>query len=176
MASAYILHLLLIRKLRFITHAEMKRRFLLHVSSLLSLDDLSQFSSTMKKHLNPLVIDSISNYKKHGYSVVVSSAAPNLYIDIIIAKLCPFIDYVISTPTPDAPSNKEWIENIGENKKYKTMSFLKKKNLTFSVFYTDHYDDLPLLMMEKEKNYLVNPSSKTKFVLDAEHIEYKMIL
>ena len=56
---------------------------------------------------------------------------------------------------------EDWRENVGEVKRDKVEELLALNDARLSIFVTDHYDDLPLLALEKDSNLLVNPSAST---------------
>ena len=105
-----------------------------------------------------------------GYLTVLSTAAPKPYAKIISS------DYGFdSYCATEMPQGSNWRENVNEQKKTNTLDLLKNIGGELSVLVTDHYDDLPLLYLPKECNYIVNPTDKTKQYLEDNDIEYCLL-
>ena len=71
--------------------------------------------------------------------------------------------------------NVEWQENLNENKKQNTVSYLVRKGYELAVLITDHKDDLPLLRVKKEKNILVNPNEDSLQAIKLEQLPYELL-
>ena len=119
---------------------------------------------------NHEVVAILNKYRNRGYSTVLSSAAPEVYAKIV-GKRYDF-DFICSTVMPNFD---EWHENVNVQKKKNTLSLLEINSLKLAVLVTDHYDDMPLLLIDKEENYVVNPSEKSKRIIENEHVKCKYV-
>lgn len=169
-----ILFFLVIRKLRFISHTKLKYHILLKTNVFYDKFLLFKFVDSLLEDRNNQVIEKIHTFKKDNYFICLSTAAPFNYASIIANYFK--MDACLATPVPISMGQKEWQENIRNNKCNNTLSFLNNNNLTFSVFFTDHYDDIDLLKIRKEKNFLVNPNKKTVDEVESNGIDYQLII
>lgn len=159
------------RKIRLITHSFMKRQILLASKSFMTFDRLNELADLLLVNVNQNVLTLLSEYKGKGYYTCLSTAAPISYSSIISKRMN--FDGICATDMPI--SGKVWHENVRTEKCKNTLSFLSQQGLEISVFLTDHYDDLPLLLVEKDKNVLVNPSSKTESILRNSEVSYVVL-
>lgn len=158
----------LLRKMRFISHKNMKFHVLEISQSLTTVKKMEYFSKKLLVWINACVLEKVEYYKKNGYFIYLSTAAPICYAKWI-GKYLRF-NGVLATPMPC----DKWEENIREKKKDNTLAYLIHQNASLEILLTDHYDDVPLLSVPKERNYMVHPSLKTINMLNEYHIEYEL--
>lgn len=154
------------RKIRLISHSTMKKNIMKNTTAFFQ-DIRPNFINLLSERLNHRVWLEINNYRDMGYVSILSTAAPCEYADHV-AKIYGF-DGVISSPKS---TTSNWRENVGLIKKQNTIKFLESQNIELCIFFTDHYDDLPLLRIEKERNILINPNDNTLLKIEAEGIVY----
>lgn len=159
------------RKIRLVSHSFMKRQILLVSQSFMTIDRLNELVDSLLVNVNQNVLSLLSEYRKKGYYTCLSTAAPISYTSIISKRMN--FDGICATAMPI--SRKAWQENVRTEKCKNTLSFLSKQGFVVSVFLTDHYDDLPLLLVSKDKNVLVNPSSKTENILRNSEVPYVVL-
>lgn len=169
-----LIYWIVLRKFRVISHNKLKCFFLLNFSGMNCDESIDGFIKVLNTFLNEKVVDLLMYYKKKGDKVILSSAAPELYLIHFVDKYLDFIDCVISTKSPNK-KNGEWCENIGLIKKENTFQQLSILNMSLDVFITDHYDDLPLLKANNGSNFIVAPSRKTQIILAENSIEYELL-
>lgn len=164
---------IVLRKVKIISHSELKKRVL----GYLYTEDNSQFMSSFIKKLDSCIaLDVLAlceDFKSKGFSVYLCTAAPSIYI-LPFLKSIPFkFDDVVCTPNYTRGAN--WTENLNVHKKESVESLLLQKNEYLSVLITDHRDDLPLLKLQKNRNILVRPSKKTLNALEKENVKFELI-
>lgn len=131
------------------------------------------FIPFLYSHINPSVLRLIREYRKQKYYVLLSTAAPITYIYPFVKRGWFTIDGINATPI--ISNHISWAENIGLYKEKSTLSFLLLNNLNLSVFITDHFDDIPLLLINKEENIIVSPTEKTLHELRKANISYRIL-
>jgi len=104
--------------------------------------------------INRNVLSEVRKYEKLQVPVVLSTAAPACYVNIFAKKIG--FSHVSSTRSVFGLS---WKENIGDEKWESIRAYYGKEVIIDCVF-TDHHDDLPLLMRAR-KRVLVRPSRAT---------------
>ena len=167
----WICLLVFLRKIRMISsHENLKRRILACSKQYSKEDNMQELALELSKYENLKVLSIMDIYKEKGYAVVLSSAAPEGYAKWIAKQY--MFDFVCATKMS---VDRNWRENVGEVKMQNTLSLLEEKVLTLSVLITDHYDDLPLLRIEKEANFVVNPTEETKKRIEESHIKCEYI-
>lgn len=164
---------IVLRKARFISHSELKKRVLAYLYT----KDNSEFMSSFIKKLDSCIaLDVLAlceDFKSKGFSVYLCTAAPSIYI-LPFLKSIPFrFDDVVCTPNYTRGAN--WIENLSVHKKESVENLLLQKNEYLSVLITDHKDDLPLLKVQKSRNILVRPSKKTLNELEMENVKFELL-
>lgn len=147
----------LLRKSRWISHEVMKYHILCATDRFMTQKRLDILVDRLLLNVNPDVINLCYKYRKEGYFILLSTAAPESYASIISERL--FLDGVCATAIPK--KREEWKENVRETKCESTINYLKDRDSSLYVLITDHYDDLPLLDINKERNILVKPNIKT---------------
>lgn len=164
-----LLIVIIYRKLRLISHKELKRRTMLLYEQSKLPNRLDKFIGVLVRYVNGDVIKLVSDYRERGHFVVVSTAAPRFYVERLFDRISFHADELIAT---EFPVDDKWVENIREVKKEQTLKVLGDKDMRLSVLITDHYDDFPLLQFYKDLNILVSPSQKTKAMLNHNGVEY----
>ncbi len=168
----YFCLLVLLRKIRLISsHERFKYYILKHSTKHIDEKLMVEFSNELVCYENRKLLDLIDQYREKDYALILSTAAPNVYANII-GKYYKF-DAVCSSEMPN--NDDIWKENVNEQKKRNTLALLGEHNMKLSVFITDHYDDIPLLLYPKDKNIIVNPSNKTLCSLDKHNIKYELL-
>lgn len=167
---SYTIFWVLLRKCRCISHEKMKFHILRISDKFMTKHRLQQFTHI---YLLPNINNNINTFCKQqqikGYYIYLSTAAPENYVKEFFNYLN-FNGYCAS-PMP-LKKEKNWKENIRKQKCINTCQLLEAENVQLSIMITDHYDDLPLLQIPKEKNILVNPDNKTISILHSNHIDY----
>lgn len=168
-----LLLVLCLRKLRIITHSELKRRTL-SIYDKTNVDAcLCHFINHLVSYINARLVSVIDDYRSRGYHIIVSTAAPRFYVEKWLENVKMEVAGIVATEMPD--DDKEWEENQREVKKRRTLNYLDSYHLMMSVFITDCHDDMPLLRCEKEKNILVNPSKEILMMADKERIQVELL-
>ncbi|MDH5386870.1 MAG: haloacid dehalogenase-like hydrolase [Gammaproteobacteria bacterium] len=103
---------------------------------------------------NSDVLKEMRKYENTQVSVVLCTAAPACYVDVLAKKFD--FSHVFSS---GSVFNSLWKENIGEEK-WRSVSAYYGKDVILECVITDHHDDLPLLLKAK-KRLLVRPSRVT---------------
>ena len=166
-----LIQVIIKRKLRQVTHEQMKFKILQITNDLFSEQEILQFAQKLLKKKNNNVIKVITDYKKQGYITCLSTAAPFIYAKKIQEIFN--IDLICVTPSPI--NNLSWKENVKEEKCSNTIKLLQKNNIELNIFITDHYDDIPLLEIPKDENILVAPSYKTLKLINTKLIQYNIL-
>lgn len=160
-----------LRKLRLIsTHERMKYKILKQSARYANQERMRKLVGTLVKFENECVVKKMQEFKEKGYVLLLSTAAPKPYAEIISSDYG--FDYFCAT---EIPEGKEWRENVNKQKKKNTIELINSFDGKLSVLITDHYDDIPLLCEPKECNYLVNPTEKTKIFLDKSKVIYSLL-
>lgn len=163
--------LVFLRKIRMISsHENLKRRILVCSKQYSKEDNMKELALKLCQYENQNVLVIMDKYREQGYAVVLSSAAPEGYAKWIAKQY--MFDFACATKMS---VNSDWRENVGEEKKLNTQLLLEENALTLSVLITDHYDDLPLLRIEKEANLIVNPTEETKKKIEGNHVKCEYI-
>lgn len=146
-----------LRKARMISHNCMKRNILHASGRLMNAERLGRFVDILLKNVNLNVAQLVTQKHAEGWFVSLATAAPENYAEVF-ARNFPF-DSICATPMPKG--GEDWRENVGEVKRDRVVELLALNDARLSIFVTDHYDDLPLLALEKDTNNLVKPSCQT---------------
>lgn len=154
-----LVKVILKRKLKKISHKEMKHLIVTQSQNFLSPDQINEFSKILNKEKNDNVDKLLQKYKVKGYHLLLATAAPDFFIPYFLKNLkFTDIDYIA---TPYNSSVALYIENNGVVKLQNVVNFLENNNYECEAVVTDHEDDLPLILKFPSKIYLVNPSYKT---------------
>lgn len=171
--SLYLLFLILIRKMRFIEHSDLKRKTLQYVQNKDLCIFIERFAQNLTSDINTNVVDIIQNYRNKGYAIHLCTAAPKLYIEKFVNFFSFKFDDIVCTDSPR--KEMDWKENLGEHKRETTNRLLQKRSEKLEVLLTDSHDDIPLLKIQKSRNIIVRPSTKTIRILKKENIPFEMI-
>ncbi len=158
----YLAFIVLLRKMRLISHAEAKRKITVKAEKTLAPDDIAYFTEILGSRVNEIVWDMI----KWGGEVMLCTAAPEIYVRPLARKAG--IGVFIATPNGGE-------ENSGEHKveSIKALGYEMTEN---TIVITDHYDDIPLMgANRKGTNYLVNPSAETEKKVRDAGIRYELL-
>lgn len=153
---AMIISLLALRKSGVISHRQMK--YPIHRMArkwLLNNDRLQRLTDILISLVNREVCIKIDDLRKHGTKVVIATAAPDIYISEFLKRMG--YDEFIATPL--TTKLIDYKENRGENKRQNVENLSRMKGWHITHVFTDHIDDLPLLMLPVEERILVSPSA-----------------
>ena len=154
-----ILWMVLLRKLRLVSHARMKRELLLETSVFFSQKGrLVKFVEEELQKLNPKVLAQIEAFRNQGFILALVTAAPVSYAQEMADRLC--FDACLATPLPSFLQQEMWQENKAENKVESLQQWLAAENLLLSSVITDHTDDLPLAQAASESVFLYSSDKK----------------
>lgn len=163
--------LVFLRKIRIISsHEKLKKDILISSRRYVSSYMMEEFATILYEYENKRVVSLMEKYRNKGFFTILSTAAPSVYAEIIGNHY--HFDFVCSTAIP---TDENWRENVNEQKKKNTFALLEQNSLEMAVLVTDHYDDLPLLSVVKEVNYVVNPSYKTLKLLKENGIKFEAV-
>lgn len=160
------------RKLRLISHAELKRITLLRLVTEDISSFIESFAKRMQRWIDSRVVKELNDYVVKGYYAFLSTAAPLLYVQPIVDKANIDIGEILATGCPD---NDNWRENCREEKARRTLERIQTLRQGLAVLMTDHLDDLPLLKIPKERNVLVNPTEATLRAVSMHGIPYDVM-
>lgn len=147
-----------LRALGLISHKKFKYESLALISPNTELKQ--KFQEEINAKINPAVIKILKEMQNEGMTVLLATAATDLYIPWIWKG-----DFIAS----DISNN---IDMRGEQKLEAVKHYMKVNNLELYAVITDHFDDLPLLKAGAKRNILVNPSRITRRLCD---VEYEII-
>lgn len=161
-----------LRKVRLISHSTLKYHVLMKSEHFMNESRLNDFVSHISREVNSQVVGLIDEYKRQGFFILLSTAAPINYVSKIKTKFA--FDDICATPMPSMIG--EWYENVREKKYETTMNYMRKNSLELDTFVTDHYDDMYMLKIVKRRNVLIEPSKVTIERLNDDGILYEMYL
>jgi len=158
-----ILRIISMRYLKLINHSEMKFKILKISEQAINEKQIITFVQSLHKYVNHDVLTFI---KSKPSTTILATAAPLLYAEKF--KDIYSFQYILATPYTGSDN---WEENIRNIKKKNLISLLKTYGLNqqVSIFFTDHYDDLPI-MKYADLTYLINPNDKTINLTKKENI------
>lgn len=161
----------LLRKFRWIAHEVMKYHILRATDRLMTRKRLESLVDRLLLSINSDVVNLCYKYREEGYFILLSTAAPENYASILSKRL--FLDGVCATAIPN--KRMKWKENVRNVKCKNTINYLKDKDLSLDILITDHYDDIPLLNIHKERNILMKPNKKTIERINNNGIPYDIL-
>ena len=162
-----------LRKLRLVTHERMKYKILKHSEFFMNQKRLQNFVDIILPFLNRKIYDCALSYRRQGCYLCLSTAAPLSYASLIVQQL--HFDGICASLMPSQVDSKCWRENVREIKCKNTLEYLSIRSLKLYVLMTDHYDDIPLLEIQKFKNIIVAPTERTITKLKERDIEFQII-
>lgn len=160
---ARIAGLLVLRRLRIISHVAMKFGALRRIKPTDRLND--RFVKNVKRKMRSNVTRLLEDYRQEGCTVLLATAAPDIYIPLI------WTEEFLATKTD---GNEQKDEMRGETKAAAVSNFMHRGDTIHAVI-TDHHDDLPLLRLEAQSRFLVSPSRRTVALANAEGIKYTIL-
>lgn len=132
--------MLLLRRLRLISHAEVKRRFMLR-SRMLSPRDLDIFADAMAERFDADVLAEVRRQERGGAMPLLATAAAGEYAPLIARRAG--ISHVVCTQ-PAAAQGRIYAEARGARKADLVWQFARRHALPVVMVITDHPDDMPL--------------------------------
>ncbi len=146
---------LLLRRLRLVTHREMKYPIHSVAGEFMTYGDkrMERLTDILMRMLNPAVMKKLEQLKNDGYKIIIATAAPDIYMDALTGRL----GADSYTATPIAGRLDEYIENRGEQKLMRIKEVASANGWDIDCVVTDHEDDLPLLTLPEVKRILVSP-------------------
>lgn len=141
---------LFLRRLRLCGHRRMKWAVI--GATAITPSFKVDFVRKIHKSINPQVKTLIDERRHEGTTVLLATAAADLYVPWI------WDGPYVATRTADNPSH---IECRGEEKLKAVMAYAANNCLTPTTIVTDHHDDMALLMVPFAERILVSPSAKT---------------
>lgn len=133
--------MLVLRKLKVISHRCLKRFFMLRSAAILNADDLETFADMMAGKFDPEVIALLTDARNNkNANVVLATAAVGEYAPLI-GRRAGIADTLC---TPVAVSGRPYIECRGERKADAVEQYARRRQLDVVKVITDHPDDLPL--------------------------------
>lgn len=158
-----IVGLILLRKLRLITHRKMKFDVLKCIEPTQQLR--KRFTAQINLKRRQSVSEILDGYRRMGCTILLATAAPDIYISWI------WNESYVATPTANNPNRHEC---RATNKANAVRSFLGPNHHLEAVL-TDHYDDLELLAAKAVTNYLVAPDARTYNAVRLAGIPFKLV-
>jgi len=161
----------LLYKFGVITNTQLKVLFLSKVLSGLTLDQLIPvterfITGLFRWGLNNSVVEKLSEHLKKKHRVIIATASLDLYTFRLAEQFG--IEHVICTLSEikDGVLTGRIIGNNchGQEKVDRLGRILNEADWDRTIFYTDHYSDLPLLKKVKQ-GVLVDPGLKTRLAL-----------
>ncbi|MBO5052748.1 MAG: haloacid dehalogenase-like hydrolase [Muribaculaceae bacterium] len=151
------------RRLHLVSHIDMKYRMLSYIKTTDTLKH--KFKNKLSKHINPAVLDIINNSHKQGDRILIATAAPDVYMDVV-ASLPELDDAdIISSYYTSSEGNllarEDIIENRGQVKAHRVNRYLHDHNKELAAVITDHADDMPLINLAQSSGatiYLTGPN------------------
>lgn len=169
--AVYLTFWVCLRKFRLTSHEKMKLHILKRSAHFMNRKRLNDFVDSILPFRNEKVYECALAYRKQGFFLCLSTAAPFSYASLIAERLS--FDSVCATLMPSQIQG--WRENVREIKRKNTLKHLGEYHLTLEILMTDHYDDIPLLKVEKSKNIVVNPTAHTLEKLEKENIRFELL-
>ena len=164
--------LLGLRRLRLISHTEMKHPVHRMAAESMTEADMEHFVSVLGAALNRKLLERLDGYRRRGYRILLASAAPDLYLPRLTA-LAGF-DGFIATPLP-AWAGEAYTETRGERKRDLCLDYAAREGWTIAVVATDHPDDLPLLLLPGISRLLVSPAPGLPEELRRRGLDFEII-
>ena len=173
--SVRILFWVMLRKLRIVSHAIMKRHLMQStINFMLGKNRMDDFVEEELLQTDERVRKEMEHYRNKGHLLILATAAPAFYAKAIADDLR--LDACLATLLPSEVVIGHWQENVGEEKVRVLQNFLKQHDLYIDAVITDHSDDLPLLRLHPEgPNLLVRPTPKTENLIRKEQIVFQTI-
>ncbi len=168
-------------KLGFKNNTWVKKRFLNAIMGGISRDDIKQFVNhflkmTLEQKVKKKALQEIQRHKDLGHNLILATASFDFYSKELGEKLG--FDTVICTKSR-WDKNDRLIGDIDGNNCYgiyklEKVSHYIKDNMakTYSMLYTDHHSDLPLMEWVDE-GIAINPTKKMREIAIANNFEIR---
>lgn len=131
-----IIGIVLLRKLRLISHHEAKERIVAIAECTLSDADIDEFAESLTGYVNPEVMEMVAEAERK----ILATAAPEIYVRAFAVKM----------NIPEYTATRKGYE---ENKGTVKLESVKKMGVVFgegTLVITDHSDDHPLMVANSE--------------------------
>lgn len=132
--------MLLLRRMRLVSHVRVKRCVMLRSHSILNQTDIEAFARAMSRLFNPEVTSMLDEARREGAHIVLATAAAGEYAPLIAREAG--ISTVLCTPR--AAKGVPYAECRGERKADAAESLAGRMQLPVTLAITDHPDDMPL--------------------------------
>lgn len=163
-----LLFLAACRRLRLTSHRRLKHALLSFATKNFTDNDRKRLAAKLASLINKEVAEAMKQAKKSNKIIVVATAAPAFYV-VPLAEAAG-ADFVVATEFTDRFD--QFSEARGEEKKNLVLSLLQREGLTLDSVFTDHKDDLPLLLANDGKNILVNPDPKSLSAIEKAGVKF----
>lgn len=150
---AHLMILFAARLFRLIEHRQLKKAVIKHSLQAPSAI-IERFVVRLAQQVRPRLRDCILQHKQEGLTVVIVTAAPEVYLTGF-AEACG-ADALLGT---SSQLSGDWQENLGQCKWQSLCQYYYGQHIQLDVMYSDHSDDLPLLR-RANRAVIVAPSSK----------------
>jgi HAD superfamily hydrolase (TIGR01490 family) len=166
----------LLYKLSIISNHQLKEIFLSKILFGISLEQLEPIAEKfvfdlIDRGLNRPIFEILNLHLKHGHKVILVTASFDFYVIKLARKIG--INHVVCTRAEvndGILTGRILGKNChGEEKVRRLENLLSESDWDFSVLYTDHYSDYPLLK-KVNKGILVEPGFKTRSLLKKDNI------
>lgn len=157
-----------LRLLGVINHIVLKKA-ILRLSHQVPIPERIIFGQKLMQYVRPELLAKMQQHKKDGFTVVIATAALDLYL-VGFKQLCE-VDAILATSSELSSS---WQENLKAQKLHNIRSCYGSDALIVYA-YSDHSDDLPLLKAAKYA-IVVAPSNAQWQLLTAELVNCQRIL
>lgn len=162
------------RKARLCSHAAAKARIMCIADSRLHPEDYSAFAATLLPLVRAGVRTRLEEAQAHGHAVCLATAAPWQYAAPLGAMLG--MDEVVATYPPQGVG--PMIECRGEVKQRRIQALCSRLRLRPALTFTDHHDDLPLLIWTAAsggRNILVSPGASTRMIAGGAGVPFDLL-
>lgn len=168
----FLFNIILKRKLREISHSELKFNIAKLIQENLSASDLDTFTREISSIVNTTLVETISEMVDEQTKIIIATGALELLFPYFKKYFNSFDFHLLATQQSD--NQKEFIDNRGLEKYKKVKDFMTRENLNCNAVFSDHEEDIPIFHLSIGKHYLVNPQKRTLEILKNEfsHSEF----
>lgn len=172
LAVAKILGLLAARKLHLISHVAMKHPLHRLGATVMTDGEIQDFARSLLPKLDKKLYSKLVDMKTVcGAQLILSTAAPDLYVSRLVAHLGEF-DSWLATSLSASPA--DYVENRSDVKLSRTLDYAKRNHLKIIAVVTDHDDDFPLLTLPDIRRLLVTPPATLLSTLTGNHLAHEI--
>lgn len=155
----YLSYYIFLRKLKLIPHRKMKYKIINISHKFLKKNNIEKFSKILYEKRNISVEKMLVNFQNEGKRILIATAAPDFFLQNFVNLFDNLeLDF---KGTKFSSKYENFIENKGDEKLKSVEKYLETNNLKCHAIFTDHIDDLPLLIKFPDNNYLIKPDIKT---------------